>query len=364
MRKGKKLTTYFIWSIVVSLVAMLASVNVMLKLTYPFTTNIQFEDFISSKLGNVVLISVALLYILLLLGVFIGVFILMVNRKVKYIRYISEEVKNIELNGFGQTMEVRGQDELAQLSEGINTMSVKLKEKQEKERQIENAKNELITNVSHDLRTPLTSIIGYVSLLKQNGFHDKEQFEEYTSVIERRLQGLNSMINELFEYTKLNASEITLSLEPIDFIALLQHLVYEYTVIYLNNGLSLEAQIDLDHCMIKADVEKIIRVLQNLLDNAKKYAVPESVIRLYAYKEKEEVVVRLDNRTKQLKEEEIHRVFERFYKGDTSRTETNSSGLGLSIVKRIVELHHGEIMAAMEGDVISFQLRIPTIDKK
>ncbi|MDO5520309.1 MAG: HAMP domain-containing sensor histidine kinase [bacterium] len=359
MRKKRKLASYFVWSIIASITAVILAMNLIYRITATIVTNEQYIGYANSEEGRIVLVSVVIGYNVLMLGIFITVFIVLVNRKVKYIKYISSEVKKIEKSGFGQVMEVRGKDELSELSEGINTMSVKLKEKVDQEKQIEKAKNELITNVSHDLRTPLTSIIGYVSLLKQNEFKDKEKFEEYISVIERRLHGLNLMINELFEYTKLNASEIKLNITTIDIIAVLQHLVYEYTIIYEKNGLQLEAQLDLDHCLIEADLEKIVRVFQNLLDNAKKYAVEASVIKLHAYKNEGALAITLMNKTKELRAEEIDTIFERFYKGDMARTETNSSGLGLSIVKRIVELHQGDITATMKEDQICFLLQLP-----
>ncbi|BBF43078.1 sensory transduction protein kinase [Lachnospiraceae bacterium KM106-2] len=283
----------------------------------------------------------------------------LVNRKVRYIQYISEQVKKIELEGFGQTIEVRGNDELTDLSKGINLMSVKLREKIEQEKKIEQTKNELITNVSHDLRTPLTSIMGYVTLLQQNGIEDKDKFEEYISVVDRRLKGLNGMINELFEYTKMTSNEYQLNLSKIDLIVILNHLIQEYEIVFEKTGLIIEKHISLEQAYLMADAQKLIRVIQNLFDNARKYAAKGSKVIIRVYEQEDTFRFEIENQTDRTDLGDVNQIFERFYKGDRSRSEAESSGLGLSIVKRIVELHEGEITVRFKENRICFQLSLP-----
>jgi len=149
---------------------------------------------------------------------FVVSFSVKINRRVRYIEYLSQEIQLIRKEGFGRTMKLQGNDEITELCASINEMSVQLREKEELERKQLQSKNELITNVSHDLRSPLTSIIGYVDLLKHIGPKDQQQFAEYIEVVERRLTGLNVLINELFEYTKLNSAEKIPNMEQIDVL--------------------------------------------------------------------------------------------------------------------------------------------------
>lgn len=356
-RERSHLSMYFLFSVAAATTFVIFVVNMSAYAVRPIIMNVEFQRFFELE-DAYMLRNFTYVAVLLLITVFISGFWLLANRKVKYIRYISEEVKKMETEGFGKTMKVQGNDELSELSTAINTMSVKLKEKIDQEKQLEKEKNELITNVSHDLRTPLTSIIGYVSLLKQNKCEDKEQCMEYIEVVDRRLQGLHVMINELFEYTKMTAGDFRLERSNVDLVALAGHLSYEYAILYKKAGLQLEAQIEPEHCEVLLDVEKMMRVLQNLFENARKYAVKGSVVHFHVYQNEKEVVLELQNETSGMHPEDMDRLFERFYKGDTSRSETDSSGLGLSIVKRIVELHEGKIKAIKDGTRICFQITL------
>lgn len=315
-------------------------------------------DFIS----NNYLVSINSVYFIILLGIgtFLFVFLTLVNRKVKYIKFLTKEVKRIKDDGFGKTIEVKGNDELAQLCDSINNMSLELGEKIENEKIMEKNKSELITNVSHDLRTPLTSIIGYVDLLKKNGFQDKDKFKEYIDVIDERTRSLNKLINELFEYTKLTSHDIKLNYSKVEIGSLVEQLVGEYTPIFNREGLEVYKDISSEDIFINIDVEKIVRVLENLLTNAKKYSLRNDKVLVTLYKEDDEyVVISLANKTKNIDKDELNNIFERFYKVDKSRKEQDSAGLGLSIVKRIVELHNGEVNAELDNDVIEFIVKLP-----
>ena len=315
-------------------------------------------DFIS----NNYLVSINSVYFIILLGIgtFLFVFLTLVNRKVKYIKFLTKEVKRIKDDGFGKTIEVKGNDELAQLCDSINNMSLELGEKIENEKIMEKNKSELITNVSHDLRTPLTSIIGYVDLLKKNGFQDKDKFKEYIDVIDERTRSLNKLINELFEYTKLTSHDIKLNYSKVEIGSLVEQLVGEYTPIFNREGLEVYKDISSEDIFINIDVEKIVRVLENLITNAKKYSLRNDKVLVTLYKEDDEyVVISLANKTKNIDKDELNNIFERFYKVDKSRKEQDSAGLGLSIVKRIVELHNGEVNAELDNDVIEFIVKLP-----
>ncbi len=360
--KTDKLNLYFISSIIGSLFVTLQVFSIGLYFISNFVMLFDMEKltiFLETTTGTFILGNFIILSLLLLTGIFLICFTLLINRKVKYIKYITKEIKKIEAEGFGRTIDVKGNDELSELSQSINRMSSKLKEQIENERLIEKNKNELITNVSHDLRTPLTSINGYIELLKDNGFKDKKKFDEYISVVDRRTKGLTALVNELFEYTKLNSSDISLNFVAIDVVTLVSHIANEYSIMFKKNGLTLERHIINKEIFMNLDVDKMVRVLQNLLSNANKYSLENSTIILSLWEEANNVIISISNKTNEITMDDLPNIFNRFYKCDKSRSDHDSSGLGLSITKRIIELHHGTISAQLIENILTFKITIP-----
>lgn len=347
-----------IYLILTTLVAIVMGVQIVMGIVIIVA---KVSPNIFQYISNNYFISVNSAYLALILGIgtFLFVFLVLVNRKVKYIKFLTREVKRIKDNGFGKTIEVRGNDELSELCQSINSMSLELGEKIKNEKLIEKNKSELITNVSHDLRTPLTSIIGYVDLLKRNEFENKEKFHEYIEVIDERTKSLNRLINELFEYTKLTSHDIKLNYSKVEVGALVNQLVGEYIPILNKASLELYKDITNKDIFINADIEKLVRVLENLLTNAKKYSVKNSTIRVKVYEENDYAVISISNKTENISEDELDNIFQRFYKIDKARKEQDSTGLGLSIVKRIVELHNGIIKANLEHNIIEFKVMLP-----
>lgn len=305
------------------------------------------------------------LIVLAIFGVFVVVFIvcflLIINREVKYIKYITKQVKSIVDENFGSTLDIRGNDELAQLSRSINFMSVELKKKFEKERELDNTKTELITNVSHDLRTPLTAIIGYLDILKNEKYKTSEEAKEYLTSTYNLSEKLKRLIDELFEYTKLSSSDIVLDFIEADLGNILNQMLGEYAPIFESKGLKIIKHIDED-ISVKVDIEKIVRVLDNILSNAEKYSIKPSKIIVRVTKKEDAALISIANKGERIRIEKLSKIFEKFYRVDTSRSNTiEGSGLGLAISKKIIELHNGEIWAECHGDMITISIKIPTI---
>ena len=286
---------------------------------------------------------------------FIVSFSVRINRRVRYVEYLSQEIQKIREEGFGRTMELQGDDEITRLCAVINEMSVQLREKEEREKRQQRSKDELITNVSHDLRSPLTSIIGYVELLKETGPEDRQRFAEYIEVVERRLTGLNGLINELFEYTKLNSADQLPDMEKRDVLELLRHILYEYKILMEAEGLTLSWQLEAESHMAHINIQQMVRVFQNLLDNARRYAHRSAPVTVTA-QDTGRLHICITNRVADPHGIEPDRIFERFYCGDRARSAPQSSGLGLAIVKRIVELHGGQVDASLQGQELSIHL--------
>lgn len=347
-----KIGIYLILSVIGALIAAIEFIALGM------TCVVKFMPDVTSYVTENYLLAMNMIYIVVLLGiaVFLLVFTLFVNKKVKYIKFLSSEVKVIKDEDFGKTIEVRGQDELAELCSSINNMSLELREKIDNEKKIEQNKNELITNVSHDLRTPLTSILGYVDLLKQNGFEDKEKFVEYISIIDERSKSLNTLINELFEYTKLNSHDIKLNYSTVEICSLVEQLSGEYSLIFKKEGLELISEIPEEDIFVDIDIQMIVRALENLLINAKKYSVRNSQVLVKLLQESNDIVISVENKVENISQDDLDNLFEIFYKVDKARKTGDSTGLGLSIVKRVVELHKGLVKAELINGVIKFKI--------
>ena len=353
----KRLTAYFLKAACVSLAISLAVLAVVLSMMqlllhtglWDYFHDLGYKYLIAAEyLPSVVAVALTVIC-------FIVSFSVRINRRVRYVEYLSQEIQKIREEGFGRTMELQGDDEITRLCAVINEMSVQLREKEEREKRQQRSKDELITNVSHDLRSPLTSIIGYVELLKETGPEDRQRFAEYIEVVERRLTGLNGLINELFEYTKLNSADRLPDMEKRDVLELLRHILYEYKVLMEAEGLTLSWQLEAESHIAHINTRQMVRVFQNLLDNARRYAHRSAPVTVTA-QDTGRLHICITNRVADPHGIEPDRIFERFYCGDRARSAPQSSGLGLAIVKRIVELHGGEVDASLQGQELSVHL--------
>ncbi len=353
----KRLTAYFLKAACVSLAVSLVVLAVVLSMMqlllhsglWDYFHDLGYKYLIAAEyLPSVVAVALTVIC-------FIVSFSVRINRRVRYVEYLSREIQKIREEGFGRTMELQGDDEITRLCAVINEMSVQLREKEEREKRQQRSKDELITNVSHDLRSPLTSIIGYVELLKETGPEDRQRFAEYIEVVERRLTGLNGLINELFEYTKLNSADQLPDMEKRDVLELLRHILYEYKVLMEAEGLTLSWQLEAESHMAHINTRQMVRVFQNLLDNARRYAHRSAPVTVTA-QDTGRLHICITNRVADPHGIEPDRIFERFYCGDRARSAPQSSGLGLAIVKRIVELHGGQVDASLQGQELSIHL--------
>ncbi len=353
----KRLTSYFLKAVCVSLAISLVVLAVVLAIMQLLLNSGMWDLFY--ELGYGYLIAAEYLPSVLAVAFpiicFVVSFSARVNRRVRYVEYLSQEIQKIREEGFGRSMELQGDDEITQLCAVINEMSVQLREKEEREKRQQQSKDELITNVSHDLRSPLTSITGYVELLKETGPEDRQRFDEYIEVVERRLTGLNGLINELFEYTKLNSTNRFPDMEKRDVLELLRHILYEYKILMEAEGLTLSWQLRAESHAAYINTQQMVRVFQNLLDNARRYADRSAPVTVTA-QDTDRLHICITNRLMDARGIEPDRVFERFYCGDRARSNPQSSGLGLAIVKRIVELHGGETGASLKGQELSVHL--------
>ena len=291
------------------------------------------------------------------LGVFISILFKLSQERIAYLEYLSNCLKEISTGNLNYEIEIIGKDELAAVATNIMQMEQELKKQIEEKLRVEKSKNELVSNVAHDLRTPLTSIIGYIGLVKNKAYSNKEEEERYLNIAYEKAEKLKILIEQLFELTKLHQQENLLKQENISLTNLLNQLVEELILLAEEKNIKIETYIQPTKAMIKADVQKITRVFENLIENAIKYTKENQTIYIELKEFKRRVYVAISNPCEDISSEEANRFFDRFYRADQSRnSKIGGSGLGLAIVKHIVELHKGIIDVKVQNGLISFKV--------
>lgn len=290
---------------------------------------------------------------------FILVFLLLVNRRLKYFKYIINSVKKIESLEFLSNLDEKGKDEFTELAQSINIMNKRIQDKFIKEKEIEDSKYELITSVSHDLKTPLTSIIGYLDLLNNHKYSDENSRDEYISIVYHKSLRLKELVNELFEYTKLTSNDVKLELHRFNVSALINQLVGESIIDFNEKKIEVVLENPYKELYANIDVKLISRVFENLIKNAEKYSDSHSIFKIIVESSEEYIIVHFINKCKGIKEIDVNKIFERFYRLDNARSsESEGSGLGLTISKKIIELHHGHLDAEKDGENLLLKMKL------
>lgn len=222
-------------------------------------------------------------------------------------------------------------------------------------------KNDLITYLAHDLKTPLTSVIGYLSLLDEVPDMPQAQKEKYIHITLDKANRLEKLINEFFEITRFNLSNLTLEVSSVNLTRMLEQITYEFKPLLTEKQLSFRLQMPKDY-MMKCDVGKMQRVFDNLFRNAVNYSFPGGEIVVTVTEKENRIHIACENQGNTIPKEKLARIFEQFYRLDTARgTGTGGAGLGLAIAKEIVELHHGTIQAYSEDERIRFEIELPVL---
>ena len=293
---------------------------------------------------------------------FVATFLFGINKRIKYLKYIISKVGGITNENFIEELDYKGNDEIADLANSINIMSNRLKENYEKEKKIEKAKNELIVAVSHDLRTPLTSIIGYLELLKDDKFPYEDVQKDYLNVAYEKSVSLKKIINELFEFTKLNNDIATLEKIPFNIATLVNQIVGEQIPFFKEKNIKVEIESTVQELYCEIDIQKMVRVLENIVKNAEKYSFPNTIFKVSMMEIDNNIKISFENTGENISKDELEKIFEKMYRLDKSRTgETEGSGLGLAISKKIIELHSGKLWAECNNNTIQFNILLKNI---
>lgn len=220
-------------------------------------------------------------------------------------------------------------------------------------------KNDLIAYLAHDLKTPLTSVIGYLSLLDEAQDMPPEQRAKYTRITLDKAYRLEKMINEFFDITRYNLQEIAIQKEPVDLYYLLVQLTDEMLPVLEKNGNTVSLQAD-ERLTVPGDPDKLARVFGNVLKNAAAYSYPDTEIVISAQEQAGAVTICFMNRGKTIPQNKLNSLFEKFYRLDEARTSgTGGAGLGLAIAREIVTLHGGTITAESRDKTVTFTVTLP-----
>ena len=255
------------------------------------------------------------------------------------------------IRGGNLNFEVMGSDydEIDRLCTNFDTMRRELKMAQERESYMKKERSMLLANISHDLKTPVTSIKGYVEGIRDGVADTPEKMNRYLDTIYAKAEAIDDMVNNLSMFSKLELSRMTFDFETGDINVFLRGLAEDYRLDIEKNGVELVNKIPQETAIVKIDYEKMSRVFSNIIDNAVKYRSDNKpVLEITTFMRDKGVYVCISDNGIGIEEKELQNVFEGFYRVDSSRS-IKGSGLGLGIVKQIVEKHGGKIWLNSEG---------------
>ncbi|MEE0960827.1 MAG: HAMP domain-containing sensor histidine kinase [Lachnospiraceae bacterium] len=285
------------------------------------------------------------IYVILGIIIFTVSLVLQMNSMINYIGMIKEGVDRIAQGDFQTEILVKGNDEFAIIAENLNKMMGEISELMDNEREVERSKNQLITNVAHDLRTPLTSIIGYMELLVNGNNIPEETRDKYLKVAYNKSLRLQKLIEDLFGFTKLNYGKIAMNIAKVDIVKLMAQLLEEFYPNFMENSLEYSLESTENQVMIEADGDLLARLFDNLINNAIKYGKDGKKVSVVIRKVDDIVHVAVINYGKVIPKEDIDKVFNKFYRVEQSRSvNTGGTGLGLAIAKNIAMMHGGDIV--------------------
>ena len=250
--------------------------------------------------------------------------------------------------------------EQQELAAQVAELKARLQSREQKLQQETARKNDLITYLAHDLKTPLTSVIGYLSLLDEVPDMPQPQREKYTHIALEKSQRLEGLINEFFEITRYNLQQLTLDREPVDLSYLLVQLTDEFYPILQAHGNTAELNAP-ETLTVSGDSAKLARVFNNILKNAVAYSDRDTPIRIRAEEAEGQVSVFVENQGRTIPPQKLETIFEKFFRLDEARaTATGGAGLGLAIAKEIITLHGGTITAQSQNRRTTFRVTLPS----
>ncbi|GCF92374.1 two-component sensor histidine kinase [Enterococcus florum] len=276
------------------------------------------------------------------------------------LRHIINELHYIADGNYNYRIPFELRGDLSKVVASINGLVDSTVAAIEDEREIEKSKDELITNVSHDIRTPLTSIIGYLGLIEDGQYQTQEEALKYTHIAYTKAKQMKSLVDDLFEYTKVRQPSVPVNRVSFDMIQLVEQLAAEFELEADKKGVQVLVETSESSLIMDGDTEKLVRVFSNLITNALKYGTGATQIVIKIEKAGTEAILTVKNNGTPIPRESLDQLFDRFYRVDESRSqEISGTGLGLAISQNIVNLHGGYIYAQSNRQWTSFIIHLP-----
>ncbi|MEN7552217.1 histidine kinase dimerization/phospho-acceptor domain-containing protein [Clostridioides difficile] len=327
---------------------------------------------LARKVIVIVIISLALIMVISTLSIGIGLlfsiciflgFTIYITKRLSYLSYVIEGTERIKKGELDYKIKITGNDNFTSLAENINNIGEGLDRAIEEQVKSERMKSDLITNVSHDLKTPLTSIINYVDLIKKEESIQPEYINDYINVLESKSKRLKLLIEDLFEASRVSSGNIELQISKIDLVQLLRQSIGELEEKLSKNNLYLKLNVPNDKVYIWADGRRMYRVFENLLSNIAKYSLEETRVYIDVYDYGENVKVTMKNISSYELNFDPSEIMERFKRADESRN-TEGSGLGLAIARDLVDLQGGKFYIEIDGDLFKANLEFQKYEEE
>lgn len=249
--------------------------------------------------------------------------------------------------------------DLKSIEDDLNAVRIQTLESQRAAREAEQRKDDLLVYLAHDLKTPLTSVLGYLKLLEDEPDISPELISKYTGIARGKAERLEELINEFFEITRFSTNKLVLEPKATNISRMLMQITYEFNPVLRGKNLHWDLQIP-ESIEIVCDADKLERAVDNLIRNAINYSFSDSVIQFTLVPMPGSVQICVQNKGNTIPPEKLERIFEQFYRLDSARSsDTGGAGLGLAIAKEIIELHHGIITAYSADELIRFTIQLP-----
>ena len=347
-----------VWSICMPLGIFLL-VALIDSLTFQWLYDISPEVYNNFREFFYSITSVRTLIIPILIIWIIGTLVLLYRLLKKVFGYIDEVGKATEdlVNKDVEYIELP--DELEEIQKRMNHLKRESEKNEKLAKENEEKKDELIVYLAHDIKTPLTSMIGYLSILDEIDDMPKKKQKNYISIALDKSYRLEDLINELFDVARFNSEKIVLEKEELNLNLMMEQIIDDFYPTLREVNKSIKLNYD-EPISINGDPDKLSRVFNNLIKNAISYSKEESEIVINLKKDNNNAIVEVINKGKQISKEKLSKIFEKFYRLDSARTSrTGGSGLGLAIAKDIVELHNGTIIAESNEKETTFRVTLP-----
>lgn len=321
-----------------------------------------YMKFINEYNTNVTFMLLFTLSMLLMLIIIMClIFFKRMNSITDYIEEITSKVNEAAGGNLDIHISTKGSDELSNLSQNINDMADSIKKLITRERAWEKQKSNLITNLSHDLRTPLTSILGFLEIIADKKYNNEDELDHYSSIALSKTKELQLSINQLFEFTKICNADISLNCSEVDLYELVNQSLIGFIPEFEKENMTYEIHKDEEHININADPLFMARVFNNLTSNCLKYGNAGRKLDIYLGKEGDKVKIIFRNYGEMIEEKDIDTLFNRLYRAEKTCEKKEGTGLGLAIVKTVVEMHNGSIEVTSSRKNTDFIIKMPIV---